>query len=162
QKLIEQLSADEFRPEQYKDEYRGRLQEVVQQKVEGKEVTAAEPEQPRAQVIDLMEALKASLSRREGRGATRPAATAEPEAGGPGGGGQGAPRRHGAAPCGADAEASRREEVGGRSRARRARPVRLGAGGTHRGPAGAPAAGVRAGRAGVPRARRAWPAVVRL
>jgi DNA end-binding protein Ku len=80
QKLIEQLSADEFRPEQYKDEYRGRLQEVVQQKVEGKEVTTAEPEQPRAQVIDLMEALKASLSRREGRAGTRPVATAEPEA----------------------------------------------------------------------------------
>ena len=61
-RLVEQLSVDEFQPEQYKDEYRDRVQGVVQKKVAGEEVTAAEPEQPRAQVIDLMEALKASLA----------------------------------------------------------------------------------------------------
>jgi non-homologous end joining protein Ku len=36
----------------------------VNQKVEGKEVTAAGPEIKRAQVIDLMEALKQSLAKR--------------------------------------------------------------------------------------------------
>jgi DNA end-binding protein Ku len=76
-RLVEQLSTADFRPEQYKDEYRERLQEVVKKKSEGEEVTVAEPEQPRAQVIDLMEALKASLAkgpRVAARGASAPAA----------------------------------------------------------------------------------------
>ena len=80
ERLIEQLSSQEFRPDQYKDEYRERLQEVVQKKVQGEEVTIAEPEKPRAQVIDLMEALKASLARTE-RPRRAPAVTEpEPEA----------------------------------------------------------------------------------
>jgi DNA end-binding protein Ku len=65
ERLIEQLSNEKFEPEKYKDEYRERLQEVVQKKVAGEEVRVAEPEKPKAQVIDLMEALKASLARRE-------------------------------------------------------------------------------------------------
>jgi len=77
-KLVEQLSSEEFRPEQYHDHYRERLQEVIQKKVAGEEVTVAEPEKPRAQVIDLMDALKASLAR-SGR---RPAAATEGEAAG--------------------------------------------------------------------------------
>jgi DNA end-binding protein Ku len=75
-RLVEQLSAAGFHPEQYKDEYRDRVQEVVQQKVQGQEVTTPAPEQPRAQVIDLMEALKQSLARR-GAPARAAAATAE-------------------------------------------------------------------------------------
>jgi DNA end-binding protein Ku len=75
-RLVEQLSADDFKPEQYKDEYRDRVQGVVEKKVAGEEVTAAEPEQPRAQVIDLMEALKASLATK-GRPAARPSTTRE-------------------------------------------------------------------------------------
>ena len=75
-RLVEQLSADDFKPEQYKDEYRDRVQGVVEKKVAGEEVTAAEPEQPRAQVIDLMEALKASLAG-GGRPAARPSTTRE-------------------------------------------------------------------------------------
>ena len=59
--LVDQISSDEFRPEQYEDEVRKRYHEAIQRKVEGHEVTAAPPEQPRAQIIDLMEALKASL-----------------------------------------------------------------------------------------------------
>ena len=77
-KLVQQLSSKAFRPEQYKDQYRERVQEVVQKKVAGEEVTAAEPEKPKAQVIDLMEALKASLSRT----AARAESVAEPEAAG--------------------------------------------------------------------------------
>lgn len=59
--LVEQIAADEFHPENYEDEVRKRYHEAIQRKVEGQEVTAA-PEAPRAQIIDLMEALKASLA----------------------------------------------------------------------------------------------------
>jgi DNA end-binding protein Ku len=76
-RLIEDLSRAEFRPEQYADEYRQRVLELVTSKVEGKEVTAAAPEAPRAQVIDLMEALKASLARRGAETPAEPAAGAK-------------------------------------------------------------------------------------
>jgi DNA end-binding protein Ku len=63
-KLIEGLSNEEFAPDQYRDEYRNRVLEVVNRKVEGKEITAAGPPVARPQVIDLMEALKESLAKR--------------------------------------------------------------------------------------------------
>ena len=62
--LIDGLSSDTFSPEKYRDEYREHVLELVNQKVEGKEVSAAGPQVQRAQVIDLMEALKQSLARR--------------------------------------------------------------------------------------------------
>jgi len=61
EKLIEQLSSDSFEPEKYSDSYSERVEAAVQQKVEGKEITVA-PEAPKAQIIDLFEALKKSLS----------------------------------------------------------------------------------------------------
>jgi DNA end-binding protein Ku len=60
--LVDQISSEEFHPENYEDEVRKRYHEAIQRKVEGQEVIAAAPEQPRAQIIDLMEALKASLA----------------------------------------------------------------------------------------------------
>lgn len=66
-RLIGELSDEEFEPERYEDEYRRRVLETVQNKVEGKEITAVEPEARRAQVIDLMEALKESLASKGGR-----------------------------------------------------------------------------------------------
>ena len=63
-RLIEELSNLEFKPEQYQDEYRLRVLDMVNLKVEGKEVTAVGPQVQRAQVIDLMEALKESLATR--------------------------------------------------------------------------------------------------
>jgi DNA end-binding protein Ku len=63
-KLIEGLSADEFEPDQYKDEYRDRVVDIINKKVDGKEVTTAAPAPERKQVIDLMEALKESLAKR--------------------------------------------------------------------------------------------------
>src|SRR6266446_2692408 len=78
QRLIEELSNKEFKPDQYHDEYRDRLLEVVESKVEGKEITSIGPQEQRAQVIDLMDALKQSLENRvpkEGRtAAKKPAA----------------------------------------------------------------------------------------
>ncbi|MBI2155052.1 MAG: Ku protein [Candidatus Rokubacteria bacterium] len=63
-RLIDELSNGEFKPEQYEDEYRLRVLDMVNLKVEGKEVTAVGPQVQRAQVIDLMEALKESLAKR--------------------------------------------------------------------------------------------------
>ncbi|HEX2236120.1 MAG TPA: Ku protein [Actinomycetota bacterium] len=60
--LIQQLSG-EFQPEHFHDEYRERLQALATRKVEGEEVTvAAEPAEEPAPVVDLMEALKASVA----------------------------------------------------------------------------------------------------
>jgi DNA end-binding protein Ku len=73
QQLIEQQAADAFDPSAYKDEVRERIEAAVQKKVEGQEITMAEPAQPGAQVIDLMEALRASLEKKP---AKRAAATA--------------------------------------------------------------------------------------
>jgi DNA end-binding protein Ku len=63
-RLIKELAVDQFKPEQYADEYRGRVLGAVEQKVEGKEVTTLAPQAQRAQVIDLMDALKQSLGKR--------------------------------------------------------------------------------------------------
>ena len=68
--LAEMGAAEEFHPENYHDEVSDRIRTVIQQKVEGQEITALEPEQPRAQVIDLMEALKASLAAPQRKPAT--------------------------------------------------------------------------------------------
>jgi DNA end-binding protein Ku len=64
EKLIAELTHDEFKPEQYKDEYRQRVLDLVNTKVEGKEITTAAAPAERAQVIDLMDALKQSLAKR--------------------------------------------------------------------------------------------------
>jgi DNA end-binding protein Ku len=63
--LIEQLKSDDFRPDQYKDDVRERVLELIQRKVEGEDITEAVAEEPKTQIIDLMEALKASLARVE-------------------------------------------------------------------------------------------------
>jgi DNA end-binding protein Ku len=58
--LIDQLTHERFEPEKYKDEFRNRVLAAVEQKVAGQEISAA-PEEPQAQIIDLFDALKASL-----------------------------------------------------------------------------------------------------
>ncbi len=65
--IVEQIARDEFHPESYEDEVRQRYRTAIQGKVEGREVTAA-PEGPRAQIVDLMEALKASLAAKRSAG----------------------------------------------------------------------------------------------
>ena len=72
ERLIGELSHDEFKPEQYRDQYRERVLELASSKVEGKEITAVEPEAQRAQVIDLMDALKQSLAKRAGAAPASP------------------------------------------------------------------------------------------
>lgn len=51
-----------FEPAMYKDEYQEKLKEVIEKKIAGKEVVAAATsEEPRSNVINLMDALKKSV-----------------------------------------------------------------------------------------------------
>ena len=62
--LIEQSAVDEFQPEKYRDTVRDRVLEAIQRKVDGQEITAEASEAPQTKIIDLMDALKASLAKR--------------------------------------------------------------------------------------------------
>ena len=74
--LAEMGAAEEFHPENYRDEVADRVRGLIQRKIDGEEITASDVEEPHAQVIDLMEALKASLAGRAPRAA---AASASPK-----------------------------------------------------------------------------------
>src|SRR5664279_4625095 len=65
--LTDQIASDEFHPENYKDEVKERVEGLIQKKIDGQEISESTPETPKSQVIDLMEALKASLAARGGR-----------------------------------------------------------------------------------------------
>jgi len=68
------VASDEFSPEKYKDEVKERVLELIQHKVDGEDITIT-PEAPKGEIIDLMEALKASLGT---AGAERKPARAAP------------------------------------------------------------------------------------
>ena len=68
--LIEQSATDEFRPENYHDTVRERVLEAIQAKVEGQEITA-EAAPPETKIIDLMDALRASLARQGSGGSEK-------------------------------------------------------------------------------------------
>ena len=74
--IIDQIARDTFNPAGYEDEVKKRIEGVIQQKVEGQEVAISPEEPPKAQIIDLMEALKASLATKAG--AEPKAAASEP------------------------------------------------------------------------------------
>jgi DNA end-binding protein Ku len=62
--FINQIATDQYDPKAYEDAVKKRIEAAVEQKIEGKEVTlATEAETGGAQVIDLMEALRASLAK---------------------------------------------------------------------------------------------------
>src|SRR5438445_126097 len=77
--LIEQAATDTFEPQKYEDTVKARIQEQIQRKVEGEEITEEPAEAPKTQIIDLMEALKASLAKGKGStgGERKPAKRAE-------------------------------------------------------------------------------------
>jgi DNA end-binding protein Ku len=79
QQLIDHLAVKRFDPNEYMDEHRARVQAAIQKKVEGKEVSLAEgPVSSKgSNVIDLMEALRASI---DARGDARSDARAAPTA----------------------------------------------------------------------------------
>jgi DNA end-binding protein Ku len=78
-RLVEQTASDAFHPEAYRDEVRARTLALIQKKMEGQQIQAAPAEEPRAQVIDLVEALKQSLAAAQPRAAA-PRPEAEPQA----------------------------------------------------------------------------------
>jgi DNA end-binding protein Ku len=71
EQLIDHLAAKRFEPNEYHDEFKGRVEAAIQRKVAGKEVSLAEAPvaSTGGNVIDLMEALRASL----GAKTTKPA-----------------------------------------------------------------------------------------
>ena len=81
--LVESMAGD-FEPDQYTDEYREALQQVIDAKIEGREVVDTSPAKPdTGQVVDLMAALRASVdaakrSRGEASPAARPTRKAAP------------------------------------------------------------------------------------
>jgi len=61
--LIEQTASDSFEPAKYKDTVRERVLETIQRKVDGQDITSDAPvADGGGKIIDLMEALKASLA----------------------------------------------------------------------------------------------------
>jgi DNA end-binding protein Ku len=62
--LIDAQASDTFDPSAYTDQVAARIEAAIEKKVEGQEITMTEAPQSGAQVIDLMEALRASLERK--------------------------------------------------------------------------------------------------
>lgn len=122
--LIDQIAADSYEPAEYKDEEKARILAAIDEKIEGKAIVIAEPagvESADAKIIDLTEALRASLGARKAAAgkAAKPAAGAPAQA-------EAAPPRKAAkrasagtgkaSKTGADADA---EEAAPRARARK-------------------------------------------
>ncbi len=72
-KLVESLT-DEWDPSRYKNTYRERIEELVEQKRAGHAVVHGADERPKSNVIDLMSALQASIDRTSSKRTARPAA----------------------------------------------------------------------------------------
>lgn len=60
--LIDQAASDTFDPTGYRDEVREQMLAMIQRKVEGEDISVAPTEKPEHKIIDIMEALKASLN----------------------------------------------------------------------------------------------------
>ncbi len=61
EKLVDQLAAKGFHPERYHDAYRERVQAAIKRKEKGEDIRVSAPEPTSGKVVDLMEALQASL-----------------------------------------------------------------------------------------------------
>ncbi|RZL90776.1 MAG: Ku protein [Variovorax sp.] len=77
--LIDQISQDAYDPAQYEDEEKKRVLAAIDEKISGKQIIAsARDEEPSTgQVIDLMDALKASLGKKPGAAAPAPKVAAK-------------------------------------------------------------------------------------
>lgn len=64
-KLIESMTAP-FDPARFRNTYQERVMELIQNKIAGKETTVEQPAQQPSNIINLMDALAASLKEREG------------------------------------------------------------------------------------------------
>ncbi|MBO3750885.1 Ku protein [Streptosporangiaceae bacterium NEAU-GS5] len=75
--LIDTMVAD-FDPSEYKDAYREALQQVIEAKVEGRELVAPEAPAEAGPAVDLMAALRASVEAAKRERETTPATTKKP------------------------------------------------------------------------------------
>jgi DNA end-binding protein Ku len=73
--LIDQIAVETFEPTKYEDDVRKRILADIDRKVAGQDIAVAGPEPEPAPIIDLMEALKASLGKGKGGGGSSAAAT---------------------------------------------------------------------------------------
>ena len=81
--LIEQISEDTYDPTMFEDEEKKRILAAIDEKIAGKQIVANEPHEPAsggAQVIDLVEALRASLGKGNGLKGKTPASAAPAKA----------------------------------------------------------------------------------
>lgn len=74
--LIDAQASEAFDPTAYADEVAQRIEAAIQKKIEGQEIAMSEAPEGGAQVIDLMEALRASLERKPAGKAARAQAAA--------------------------------------------------------------------------------------
>lgn len=110
--LIDQISADSYDPDEYKDEEKQRVLAAIDEKIEGKAIVVAQEHADEAgggQIIDLTEALRASL---KGRKPAAPAPAVEAAAEAP-------KERKGAKRATAAAPAAAPEAAPARARARK-------------------------------------------
>ena len=63
EQLINALSDDEFDFARYEDSYRDKVRELIEAKVEGREIVAPPEEEEEAEVVNLMDALRKSIRR---------------------------------------------------------------------------------------------------
>lgn len=67
QSLIQQWTDDKFDFSSYKDDYRERVEKLIQAKIKGRKIEAPEEEPEEPATLNLMEALQKSLAKSEGR-----------------------------------------------------------------------------------------------
>ena len=79
--IIEQRTNEAFEPDRFEDAVRAHMLDLIQRKVDGKEVSVAPEERPEVKIIDLMEALKASVNAGGDAKPAKRAARREAEAG---------------------------------------------------------------------------------
>ena len=81
-KLIEQLDQERFDASRFRDTWADKVNQAVEKKIAGEDVLAA-PEAPKAQIIDLLEALKRSIAQVEAKPSQNDAPPASSALGGP-------------------------------------------------------------------------------
>ena len=74
--LIAQGASDKFEPKKYRDEVREQIMALIQKKIDGEDISVAPTEKVENKIIDIMEALKASLN---ARGERKPAQSTQTE-----------------------------------------------------------------------------------